>query len=57
MEPVRKGGHLMEGEGGEELRGIEGGETVIRIFCIKEKNLFSIKGIKIIRTKPTKQQQ
>jgi hypothetical protein len=32
-----------DGKGdGEELEGVEGGKTVIRIYCMK--NLFSIKG-------------
>lgn len=28
---------------GEDVRGAEGGETVIKIYFIQEKNLFSIK--------------
>lgn len=32
--------------GGEEWGDVEGGETIIRIYVIREKNLFSIKGEK-----------
>ena len=43
----RKGVDLDAREvGGKEPGGVEGGETVIRIYYVRKKNLFSIKGKK-----------
>jgi hypothetical protein len=39
----RKGADLHGRGGGEGLRGVEGGETVIRIYFMRN-NLFSIEG-------------
>lgn len=32
-----------DGRGEENDLGVEGGETVIRIYCVRGKNLFSIR--------------
>lgn len=37
-----------DGRGEESELGVEGGETVIRIYYAREKNLFSIRGEKEI---------
>lgn len=39
----RKGGDPDGSGGGKELRGVEGGETVISIYYMRKKNLLSIK--------------
>lgn len=38
-----KGMDLDRRRGGEVLAGIEGEETVLRIYCVRGENLFSIK--------------
>ena len=39
----------MEGNGREELQGVEGGKTVIRIYCIKKTTLIKEKSIVLLK--------
>ena len=40
----KKGGDLDGSQGQEELQGTDSRETVITSYCVRERNLFSVRG-------------